>query len=457
MTLAGLRAYMVGIGGTGMSGLAAMLLRNGAVVTGSDRTESGATLRLSEAGAEIFIGQCPANLPEQVDLVVASAAIKDTNPELIEARRRGLEVIKYAELLGRIMRQYKGIAISGTHGKSTTTALLAYILMRAGLDPSFVVGATAGQLGGGSGAGGGEYFIAEACEYDRSFLNLSPKIAAVLNIEEDHLDCYPNLGAIVDAFTAFCSRVPADGLIVANNEDRSVATATAAARAHVERCGFDSKADWWADTLAVERGRFSFDLFYKGECLGRMRLRLAGRHNVANALAAGAIAWHCGVPPQVLADALSSFEGAHRRMTVRGQFNGATVVDDYAHHPTAVQVTLKAIRQAFAPRRLWVVFQPHQHSRTRLLLNDFARSFGQADVVIVPDIYFVRDSEQERSLIGSRDLVERIGANGGEAIYLPELSQATDYVRQGAQPGDVIVTMGAGDVWKVADELVQRS
>jgi UDP-N-acetylmuramate--alanine ligase len=312
-------------------------------------------------------------------------------------------------------------------------------------------------LGGGSGAGGGRHFIAEACEYDRSFLNLCPKMAALLNIEEDHLDCYPNLAAIVESFAAFCSLVPADGLIVANGEDRSVAAATSSVQAGVERFGFDSEADWWADKIAVERGRFSFDLYYRQSLLARVNLRLAGRHHVANALAASALAWHSGVSPEALADALGTFEGTHRRMTVHGEFNGVTVVDDYAHHPTAVQVTLKAIRQAFEPRRLWVVFQPHQHSRTRMLLNDFARSFGQADTVIVPDIYFVRDSELERSLIGSRDLVERIRANGGEAVYVPELTAAAEYVRQAACPGDVVVTMGAGDVWKVADELVQRS
>jgi UDP-N-acetylmuramate--alanine ligase len=251
--------------------------------------------------------------------------------------------------------------------------------------------------------------------------------------------------------------VPASGLLVANNEDRSVAQATTTARCPIERFGFDDRADWWPDALAADRGRFSFDLCYRSERLARVSLKLAGRHNVANALAAGALAWHCGVGPEQLADALGSFEGTDRRMTVRGEVNGAILVDDYAHHPTAIEVTLRAVRQAFEPRRLWVVFQPHQHSRTRLLLNDFALSFGQADVVVVPDIYFVRDSEQERSLVGSRDLVERIGANGGDAVYVPQLADAAEYVRQRIEPGDVVVTMGAGDVWKVADGLVQRA
>lgn len=440
-----------------MSGLAAMLIRSGAIVSGSDRIESDATRHLSEVGAAIHIGQRPDNLPTELDLVVASAAVNESNPELTAARQRSCEVIGYADLLGRLMAQHTGIAVSGTHGKSTTTALTAYILTHAGLEPSFVVGATSRQLGGGSAAGAGEHFVAEACEYRQSFLKLVPKMAALLNIEHDHPDCYPDMKSTIESFAAFASLLPADGLIVANNEDRYVAAATEAVRAPIERFGFDSRAEWWPDELIREQGRFSFELCRGSERLGRVTLTLAGRHNVANALAAGALAWHCGVKPEALVEALSRFEGTDRRMTVRGQINGATLIDDYAHHPTAIQVTLRAVAQEFEPRRLWVVFQPHQHSRTRLLLEDFARSFGRADVVVVPDIYFVRDSELERSLVGSRDLVERIQANGGEAAYVPELADAAEYVRQRIRPGDVVVTMGAGDVWKVADELVQRA
>lgn len=440
-----------------MSGLAAVLLRKGALVTGSDRIESEATRRLSEAGARVQVGQRPDNIPADTELVVASAAVNELNPELMAAKERGVEVVRYADLLGRLMAQHRGVAVSGTHGKSTTTGMVAYVLSQAGLDPSFVVGANVTQLGGGSGAGGGEHFVAEACEYQRSFLKLAPRMAAVLNIEEDHLDCYANLESIIEAFSAFCSLVPPDGTVVANNEDRAVAAAVSQCRAPVERFGFDDRADWWADALEIEQGRFSFWLRRRGDRLGRVALSLAGRHNVANALAAGALAYHCGVKPDALVAGLSSYEGTERRMTVRGEVGGATVVDDYAHHPTAIQVTLRAVRQRFAPRKLWVVFQPHQHSRTRLFLKDFARSFGLADVVIVPDIYFVRDSEQERSLVGSIDLVERISANGGEAEYIASLDGVVEYVRERVRPGDVVVTMGAGDVWKVADELVQRS
>lgn len=455
--MAGRRVHMIGVGGSGMCGLAAVLLRSGAIVTGSDRVASEATRKLEQAGAKVLIGQRGDNVPDAVDLVVASAAIKESNPEVIAARERGCEIIRYADLLGRLMAARKGVAVAGTHGKSTTTALLAYILTQAGLDPSFVVGAVVSQLGGGSAAGSGEHFVAEACEYDRSFLKLAPTLAAVLNIENDHPDCYPSMDAIVEAFTAFCSLVPESGVIVANNEDRHVAQAVASARARVERFGYDERADWWPANLTKERGRFAFDLVYRGEHLTSVRLKLAGRHNVANALAASALASHCGVKPDALRDALGSFTGTDRRMTVRGEVNGAVLIDDYAHHPTAIEVTLRAVAQVYEPRRLWVVFQPHQHSRTRLLLEDFARSFGRADIVVVPDIYFVRDSEQERTRIGSQDLVELIGARGGEAVYVPQLRDAADYVRERIRPGDAVVTMGAGDVWKVADELVQRA
>ncbi len=455
--LAGRRVHMIGIGGSGMCGLAAVLLRSGAIVSGSDRVPSEATKQLDAAGATVQIGQRGDNVPASADLVVASAAIKESNPEVLAARERGCEVIRYADLLGRLMGARQGVAVAGTHGKSTTTALLAYILTQAGLDPSFVVGAVVPQLGGGSAAGSGEHFVAEACEYDRSFLKLAPTLAGVLNIENDHPDCYPSMDAILEAFTAFCSLVPEHGILVANNEDRHVVQAVASARARVERFGYDDRADWWPANLTKERGRFSFDLCYRGEHLTTVRLKLAGRHNVANALAASALASHCGVRPGPLRDALESFTGTDRRMTVRGEVNGAVLIDDYAHHPTAIEVTLRAVAQVYEPRRLWVVFQPHQHSRTRLLLQDFARSFGRADIVVVPDIYFVRDSEQERTMIGSQDLVELIGARGGEAVYVPQLLDAADYVRERIRPGDVVVTMGAGDVWKVADELVQRS
>jgi UDP-N-acetylmuramate--alanine ligase len=452
----GKRVHLIGIGGCGMRGAALILMRRGAIVTGSDAASSGEIARLVKAGAKIAIGQRKENLPESVDLVVYSAAIKPENPELAEARRRGCEAVKYADLLGRLMRGRDGIAVAGTHGKSTTTGLTAFTLQRAGRDPSFVVGAMVDQLGGGSGVGDGPHFVVEACEFDRSFLHLAPKYATILNIEEDHLDCYRDLQDIIRAFGSFAGLLPPDGVLVVNGESRAAMAAAQRCAANVETFGFGEDVMWRAVDPRAERGCFRFGIARKGKVLTETHLKIPGRHHVGNALAAAALCWHGGVPVDVIARILPEFHGAQRRLTLRGQANGVTILDDYAHHPTEIQVTLRAAREMYQPKRLWVVFQPHQHSRTRFLLADFARSFALADVVVVPDIYFVRDSESERDLVAAPDLVNRIHQNGGVARYEPDFETIVDQLAQSVEPGDVVLTMGAGDVWHVADDLVAR-
>jgi UDP-N-acetylmuramate--alanine ligase len=452
---AGKRIHLVGAGGSGMRALAQMLMDRGAVLSGSDSADSAAMESLKAAGAATFIGQQAENLPEKMDLVVISAAIHEANPELVGARKRGVEVIKYSQMLGRLMADGCGIAVAGTHGKSTTTALVAYALTVTGRDPSFIVGATVEQLGGPSGVGEGKHFVAEACEFDRSFLNLCPTYAAILNIEEDHLDCYENLPAIVEAFRAFVAKIPPHGLLVANGEDRNVAQAIRSAACDVWRFGMTRDCDWRGDNVTQERGRFRFDVLARGKKFCRISLQLPGLHQVYNALAAAALLHQAGLSPAEISGAVESFTGVHRRMTVKAQLNGITVIDDYAHHPTEIQVTLRAIKDYMLPRRIWCVFQPHQHSRTRFLLKDFARSFGTADRVIVPDIYFVRDSEREKEHVCSQDLVAQIRLNGGDAIYLKSFEHINEYLKQSLAPGDLVVTMGAGNVWEVADEIVR--
>jgi UDP-N-acetylmuramate--alanine ligase len=446
---------MIGVGGCGMCGAAAVLIRRGMRVSGSDRSGSEILERLSSLGVDVHIGQVEANLPESCDLVVYSAAIKEDNPELAAARARGLRTVKYSQLLGLLMAERMGIGIAGTHGKSTTTAMTAFILREAGLDPSFVIGAEVAQLGGGSGVGDGEQFVVEACEFDRSYLNLRPKVATILNVEEDHLDCYQDLDAIVASFHAFASLVPNDGLLVMNAEDRHTARIVDGINAPVETFGFDAAADWRAEILDCQQGCFRFRVWRKGQALTEVRLLIPGRHHVANALAAMAVCYRSGVAPEAVADALGRFGGAERRLTRRGMIDGVTVVDDYAHHPTEIQVTLQAAREYYSPRKMYVVFQPHQHSRTRFLLADFARSFGAADVVIVPEIYFVRDSEAERELIAARELVERIRASGGDARYEPDFARIVAALCAEVAEGDLVVTMGAGNVWRVADDLLE--
>ncbi len=459
--LKNLRIHMIGIGGAGMSGVAAMLLRCGATVSGSDGAPSAVTAKLALAGATVDFEQHAAAIPADCELVVASAAIRDDHPQLIEARQRGLRIAKYAQFLGEVMAHFDGVAISGTHGKSTTTAWLAFVLREAGRDPNFVVGATVPQLGGGSGVGDGRAFVAEACEYDRSFLNLRPRHAVILNIEEDHLDCYRDLAEIEQAFTDFAAQVEPAGLLLLNGDDAACQRVAerqraAAGRAAVETFGLSPGNTWTATDILVHQGIYSFVVARSGAALGRVTLGLPGRHNLMNALAVTALALHNGAAWDDVVRGLADFRGASRRLDLRGVARDVTVVDDYAHHPTEIQATLAAARQRYNPARLWCIFQPHQHSRTRFLLADFANSFELADRIVVPDIYFVRDSERDREAVSSADLVERVRARGGNAEYVASFEQIVDLLAAQAQPGDLVLTMGAGTIWKVADDLLVR-
>ena len=454
-SLAGLRVHMIGIGGSGMRAVAGMLLDHGAVVTGSDSADSGAVQRLIQAGAAINIGQQASNIPDECGLVVYSAAIHEHNPELAGARQRGLEAIKYSRMLGRLMAEKVGIAVAGTHGKSTTSAMVAYALRQAGVEPSFIIGATVDQLGGPSGVGGGKHFVAEACEFDRSFLDLTPALAAVLNIEEDHLDCFKDIDDIVEAFRAFVGRIPSDGLLVLNGEDRNCMAIAGSARCEVQTFGMAKHCNWCGIPRRTDQGRVGMDVLFNGERFCRIRTPLAGLHNAYNVLAAAALLYQTGIDYRRMPRRLECFRGVRRRMMLKGAAGGVTVVDDFAHHPTEIQATLRALREAYQPRRVMCVFQPHQYSRTRFLLKDFARSFGTADEVILPDIYFVRDSDREKDYVSASDLAAQIRLNGGSATYLGGFEEIVSHLHEGLRDGDLLVTMGAGDIWKVADDIIQ--
>lgn len=466
-----------------MSGVAALLLKLGAAVSGSDLAPFDGMGALVGGGARVAIGHREKQLDPDVDLVVISAAIPEANPELVPARGGGIPVLKYAELVGTMMRHFqKGVAIAGTHGKSTTTAMCAYLCRQAGLQPSFLIGARSEQLDGSSGLGTGLHFIVESCEFDRSFLRLVPESAAVLNIEPDHLDCYRDLDEIIEAFSRFCRNVNPDGLLVCNAEDRWVKEATNSAQARIETFGFGDDADWQAICRKSDRGCYAFDVRLGGVTLFSTVLSIPGRHNVANALAAIALAYHAGAEPRSMAKALPAFSGIDRRLTWRGRGRGVNIVDDYAHHPTEVRVTIEAVREGYNPKRTWVVFQPHQHARTQRLMDEFADSFGGADEIIVPDVYAARESSSSEARAAARtdphattepgarihsrndrsaeacskELVSRIRQSGGRARYLPSLGAIADYLIQHVEEGDLVLTMGAGDVGKVADELVER-
>jgi len=453
-----------------MSGLARMLLDAGAIVTGSEPKPNAQTFDLARRGATISRDQLGELLSRDTDLVVRTAAVKDDNPEYLAARAYGLTPMKYAQLLGQVMAERFGIAVAGTHGKSTTTAMIAFALLECGADPSFVVGGTVGQLGGGSRSGASRFFVAEACEFDRSFHNLHPRVALITNVEEDHLDCYKDIHEIVASFADFARIVPPDGLIISNARDPRVAEALDGLLAPVELCAVVpppssreppgreapavADAAWITRITGIERGCYRGQVTHHRQVVAELRLSIAGEHNLINATMALAACAACGLDAQQAAAALNRFTGVDRRMSEIGRCNGAIVVDDYGHHPTEIRATLTALRQRYQPRRLLCVFQPHQHSRTRFLLEDFAASFAMADETVVPDIYFVRDSEAERQRVSSADLVRRIIAHGARARHIADSPAIVAYLRSMVRAGDVVLTLGAGNVWEIGRDLV---
>jgi UDP-N-acetylmuramate--alanine ligase len=457
VNVAGKRFHFIGAGGIGMSGLAQLLIKHSGIAAGSDQTASDVTEKLCEMGADIKIGHSAENLNPKTDAVVISAAIKENNPELKLARQKGLKVYKYAQMLGELMNLYDGIAISGTHGKSTTSGWLVYLLKQAGIDPNFIIGAKISQLDSSSGVADGKYFVAEACEYDRSFLNIKPKIACILNIEADHLDYYKDEAEIVEAFEDFAKGIKPSGVLIANGQDQNVAKVIRQLPGdrRCETFGLDENCNFYAKNLQLNNGLYTFDIYHNGKLLGAAKIALPGKHNVLNALAVTAAAVNAGLPTEEILRLLPGFTGVERRLMLKGQAGQITVLDDYAHHPTEIRASLAAMRQRYQPKRIWCIFQPHQYSRTRFLLDDFAESFKLADITIVPEIYFVRDSQAEKKEVNAQILVEQMRANGTEAIFIDGFGKICDYLKKKASPGDLVVTMGAGDIWKVADEYLQ--
>ncbi len=460
--------HFIGAGGIGMSGLAKVLLKNGAKVSGSDQNEGFIISRLNKLGADIRCGhlqQWLERLGDDVEAVVISAAISEDNPELKYARDKGFRVLKYSDMLGALMELYTGIAVAGTHGKSSVGGWAAYILQKLGLSPNYIIGADIPQLEGSSGIGEGKHFIAEACEYDRSFLKLKPEIAVVLNIEEDHLDYYSDVDDIIGAFSEFLAGINSGAVIIANADDKNVSKLRKRYQNRLEEFGrkpekwltfgINSQADYTAEKLRLEDGFYSFELCYGGYCLGRIKLSTPGKHNVYNCLAAVAIAGCAGASSEDIVGVCGSFTGADRRLMVKAEINGIKVLDDYAHHPTEIKASLEAIRHCYPKAKIICVFQPHQYSRTRFMLDDFAESFKLADLTIVPDIYFVRDTMESRKEVNSEILVDRIKQTGSDAVFINGFSKICDYLKEAANSGDVVVTMGAGDIWKVADEYIQ--
>lgn len=445
--------HFTGIGGIGMSGIAEILLQLGFAISGSDLKLSPVTERLARLGARIYEGHDPAHVAGARALVVSSAVPPD-NPEVLEARRLQIPVITRGEMLAELMRLKYGIAVAGSHGKTTTTSMLAAILERAGLDPTVVVGGRLQAFGGASARiGRSALLVVESDESDGSFLKLAPILAVITNIDREHLDHYRSLEQILEAFTEFANRVPFYGAAVLCLDDENVQKILPAVRRRVITYGTRAQAD--VQIREAEAAHFSsrFRLRRGDDDLGEFRLRVPGLHNVLNAAAAAATAMELGVGPDVIREALAGFGGVERRFQVRGEAAGVAVIDDYAHHPAEIQATLAAARQC-RYERLLVLFQPHRYTRTRHLMEEFARCFYQADAVWVLDIYAA--SEPPLEGVHARQLVERTQAHGHRQVeYAGSIERAVEAVVAEARPGDAVLTLGAGNVWQAADRILE--
>ncbi len=451
------RLHFVGAGGVGMSGIAEILLQSTPLeISGCDLARSEGTARLEALGAKIVIGHHPSHV-EGADLLVISSAVGESNPEVEAARAKGVPVIRRAEMLGELMRIKQGIGVAGTHGKTTTTSLTGMILTEAGFDPTIVVGGQVHILGTNARLGKGEYLVAEADEYDRSFLELTPVIAVITNVEADHLDTYRDLPDILDAFAAFANRVPFYGSVVLCADDPGARSLVPRIERRVVTYGQSVEASLVAGNVRLEAGGTSFEVVDSEQgSLGTARLRLPGRHNVANALAAIAVGRELSIPFPTIARALEAFTGVVRRFERKGERAGVLVVDDYAHHPTEIAATLEAARQVYPDRRLVALFQPHLFSRTRDFSEEFGRALAAADTTIVMDVY----PSRERPIAGITGALvadaARRAACGRTVSYVPEKKAVVDWLERTLVSGDLLVTLGAGDVVKFGEEYLER-
>jgi UDP-N-acetylmuramate--alanine ligase len=447
------QVHFVGIGGSGMSGLAEVILTLGYRVTGSDARRGEAVERLERLGAKVFVGHQASQI-EGAQVVVYSSAIARDNPELQAARQRGVPVIPRAEMLAELMRVKQGIAIAGTHGKTTTTSMVGAVLAEAGFDPTLVVGGRVAALGANARLGQGDFLVAEADESDGSFLRLTPTIAVVTTIDAEHLDYYRDLAAIRETFLAFINKVPFYGVAVLCADQPEIQALLPRVEKRAVTYGLAGPADLVAASVRLSGLTARFEVLQRGESLGELTLQVPGTHNVANALAATAVGLELDVPFAVVQRALAGFTGVQRRFQVKGEAGGVLVVDDYGHHPAEIRATLAAARRGFARRRV-VVFQPHRYTRTLHLHHEFLSAFDDADVLLITDIYPA--GEPAIPGVHARTLAEAIAARGLPAArYVSDRAELCEQVLDSVRPGDVVLTLGAGDIGGLADQILQR-
>ena len=448
--------YMVGIGGISMSGIAEILKKWNYNVWGSDGMKSGQTEWLEKNGIKVNIGQVKENITDDIDLVVYTAAIKEDNPELVRARELGIPTVERGDFLGEITKLFKDtIGIAGTHGKTSTTSMVSYSFLEANYDPSIQVGANLKVLDGNYRVGNSDYFIIEACEYCESYLSFKQRSAIVLNIDDDHLDYFKNIDNIKKSFEKYVSLLPSDGYLVLNRDDERCYDLRNSTKAQVITVGKDNKADWYYDNVTFDDDGYpTYDAYYKGELKGKVTLRVTGLHNVFNSLCCIALCNAYGIDINIVAKALLKYDGASRRLEYKGMLNGAKVYDDYGHHPTEIRATINGIKNQ-KYNESWVVFEAHTYSRLAAHLKEFAESLVNFDHIIIIDIYAAREINTYN--ISEEDLIREINKLGKDAIHISDYDEVIKYLKDNVKEGDLILTLGAGNVTKIANKIKEMN
>lgn len=437
-----------------MSGLAKILLGRDYLISGSDMVGSSITGELERLGAKIYLQQAASNL-QGVDVFVMSAAIKPDNPEYKEAKKMGILILRRSELLNLLIREKRGIAVAGTHGKTTTSTMLGLVLEHAGLDPAIAIGGEVRNIGGNAKDGKGDLFVAEACEYDRSFWDIHPYAAIITNIEEDHLDTYGDMDGILEGFTRFLHNIDPDGFLVAAAEDQNIAKISREYPGDIIDYGLKD-GQFRAQNIQVCDHHTQFEVSCDGKKRGELTLIVPGTHNILNALAVCATALNLGVKFPVIKKSLAEFTGAKRRFEIKGKKDGVLVIDDYAHHPTEIRATLEGLKSYYPNSKTWCVFQAHQYSRTRYLLSEFSESFENADQVIIPEIYAARDTEADKKSVNCQILSSEIEKVSHNSICIPEFEKVVEYLKENVKSGDTIITVGAGPVYRVGEMFLSE-
>ena len=449
--------YFIGIGGISMSGLAHILEDKGFKISGSDAKESAMTKALEDMGIKVFYGQKKENLDAcgDIDAVVYTAAVHPDNPEFIAAKEKNIPLLTRAELLGQIMKEYElPVAISGTHGKTTTTSMISKVLLEANMDPTLSIGGIFKDIGGNIRVGQSKYFVTEACEYTNSFLSFFPKVSIVLDIDADHLDFFKDLDDIRNSFKKFCNLLPDDGTLIINSDIDNMEEITEGLSCNIITYGSKDSSDYYpSDITYDELANASFTINRKNKAPIQIKLSVPGEHNVYNAIAAVAACDLMGVDPEYMIKALREFTGTNRRFEHKGVVDGVTIVDDYAHHPTEIKATLSAA-QNYPHKTLWCVFQPHTYTRTKALMHEFAEALSLADKVVLADIYAARETDHLG--ISSRTLQEEIKSLGHDCYYFPSFEEIEKFLLQNCTKDDLLITMGAGDVVKIGENLLGK-